>query len=163
MKKIPFNTNIDFFFVIAHLCRRHLHQGPEDGPCVQVWYAGVQTRPSTTPSGRRYIQNKSNSSGGRWKDVAKSSTNWNWTWRHPRPACLLRRQIWTPHKTVKKEQITQHVKTHLLPTQPTTNSFINLAYKMCIPIQRTITNGILTFLSFISRTGWPPTHQRLPR
>ena len=43
MKKIPLNTKVDFFFVIAHLCRRHLHQGPEDGPCVQVWYAGVQT------------------------------------------------------------------------------------------------------------------------
>ena len=36
----------------------------------------------------------------------------------------LRRQIWTPHKTVKKEQITQHVKTHLLPTQPTNYQLI---------------------------------------
>ena len=110
-------------------------------------------RPSTTPSGRRHTPNKWNSFGGRLKDEAKLSTNWNWTWRHPRPACLPRRQIWTPPKMVKKKmQINQHVKTHLLPTQPT-DSFINLAYKMCIPIQRMITNGILTFLSFISRTG----------
>ena len=42
MKKIPFNTNLVFFFVIAHLCRRNLHQGTEGGPFVQVRYAGVR-------------------------------------------------------------------------------------------------------------------------
>ena len=97
MKKIPFNTNIAFFFIIAHLCRWGLHKGPENGARLHVWDDGSE---------RKCTGSNLSSCGGRLNDLAKQrwrtakpSTSWDRISGHPRPACLLQRPIWTPHKT----------------------------------------------------------------